>query len=134
LEKLGLEYSLFVSTFHLGRYTSRSRWTIPTFTDFIESIMHEQSKLIQMGLINDSKVKQKGKGKEHSEEEEEGNSSDGSLGSKYGNGKKGNPTHGCYNHGSHPESTCMKKQIDLMAEVIQSKILGNTLLRMPRKS
>jgi hypothetical protein len=88
LEKLGSKYVVFVSTFHLGRYTSRSTWTMPTLAEFIESITHEQAKLIQMGLINDSKaralvvhesssksypkVKQKGNGKAHSEQGEDG--------------------------------------------------------------
>jgi hypothetical protein len=90
-----------------------------------------------MGLIKDSKVhalvvhersnksylkdKHKGKGKAHSEQEEEGNSSDGSSGSKGRKGKKGKPKCGYCNRGSHPESTCMKKQIDLMVQVLQKK-------------
>jgi hypothetical protein len=100
LEKIGLEYVVSVSTFHSGRYTSVSTWTMPTLEEFIESITHEQDKLIQMGLIKDSKVhaldvddnnnksyqkfKHKGKGKAYFEQEEEGNSSNGSWGSKGG--------------------------------------------------
>jgi hypothetical protein len=69
------------------------------------------------------KVKKKGKGKAHSEQEEEGNSFDGSSGSKGGKGKKGKPKCGYCNHDSHPESTCMKKQIDLMVQVLQKNNL-----------
>jgi hypothetical protein len=65
------------------------------------------------------KVKQKGKNKVHFEQEEEGNSSNGSLGSKGGKEKKGKPKCGYYNHISHPKSSCMKKTIDLMTQTLQ---------------
>jgi len=93
-----------------------------------------------MGLIKDSKVhalivhesskksylkyKDKGKGKAHSEQEEEGNSFEGSFGSKGRKRKKGKPKCGYCNCGSHHESTCVKKQIDLIVEVLQKSNLG----------
>jgi hypothetical protein len=80
---------------------------MPTLENFIESITHEQAKLIQMDLIKDSKahalivhdsinkydlkVKKKGKGKAHFQQEDESNSSNGSSSSKGGKGKKGKP-------------------------------------------
>jgi hypothetical protein len=47
LAKLGPEYVVFVSTFHSGRYTSRSTWTMPTLAKFIESITHESNQRFQ---------------------------------------------------------------------------------------
>ena len=38
LSKLGSEYSMFVSTFHLVRLTSGTTWTIPSLEAFIESL------------------------------------------------------------------------------------------------
>jgi hypothetical protein len=56
LSKLGLEYSVFVSTFHSVRLTSRATWTMPSLEAFIESLTQEQTKLINMGKIKGSKV------------------------------------------------------------------------------
>jgi hypothetical protein len=56
LSKLGPEYAVFVSTFHIVRITSGATWTMPTLDVFIESLMHEQDKLIKMGSIKSSKV------------------------------------------------------------------------------
>ena len=38
LSKLGPEYSIFVSTFHLVRLSSSKNWTMPTLDAFIESL------------------------------------------------------------------------------------------------
>jgi hypothetical protein len=38
LSKLGPEFSVFVSTFHTVRFTSRSTWKMPSLEDFIESL------------------------------------------------------------------------------------------------
>jgi hypothetical protein len=53
----------------------------------------------------------------HAEPKKEGYSKpfDDSSGSKGGKGKKGKTKCGYCNHDYHPESTCMKKQIDMMA-------------------
>jgi hypothetical protein len=56
LSKLGLEYSMFVSTFHSVRFTSGSTWKIPSLEDFIESMTQEKSKLMNMGKIKGPKV------------------------------------------------------------------------------
>jgi hypothetical protein len=56
LAKLGLEYVVYVSTFHYGRYLMRTNWKMPTMDQFIDSLTHEaQEKIIQMGLIKDLK-------------------------------------------------------------------------------
>ena len=54
LGKLGTEYSMFVSIFHLGR-ASIPNWNIPSLDSFVESLIKEQEKLIQMGVIQTSK-------------------------------------------------------------------------------
>jgi hypothetical protein len=38
LSKFGPEYSVFVSTFHSVRFSSRSGWKMPSLEDFIESL------------------------------------------------------------------------------------------------
>ena len=52
--KLGLEYLLFVSTFH-SRRVSIPDWKMPSLDDFDESLIQEQDKLVQMGVIQTSK-------------------------------------------------------------------------------
>ena len=54
LSKLGLEYSLFFSMFHSGKLTVQN-WRIPTLADFMESLIHEWEKLVQMGTIKSTK-------------------------------------------------------------------------------
>ena len=50
LSKIGSEYSVFVSTFHSER-TSIPNWKIPSLYAFVESLIQEKDKLVQMGLI-----------------------------------------------------------------------------------
>ena len=50
LSKLGENYSIFVSTFHSVKL-STPNWKMPTLNPFIESIIQEHEKLIQMGII-----------------------------------------------------------------------------------
>jgi hypothetical protein len=56
LSKLGMEYSVIVSTFHSIRLTSGSIWMIPSPEAFIESLAQEKNKLINMGKIKGPKV------------------------------------------------------------------------------
>jgi hypothetical protein len=51
LEKLGLDYVVFISSFHTNRFTSGETWKMSTLDQFIESLTHEQDKLIKMGII-----------------------------------------------------------------------------------
>jgi hypothetical protein len=142
---------VFVSTFHTVRFTSGATWKIPTLDQFIESLMHEKDKLIKMGTIKGSNVhalvvhesnntfnlksKQKGKGKAHSEQKKEGNSKpfDDSSSSKGGKGKKGKSKCGYCNRDYHPESSCMKKTIDLMAKALQQNNLGDCIPENAKK-
>ena len=54
LSKLGADYSVFVSTFHAGKITTPG-WKIPLLNAFIESLISEHDKLVQMGIIISSK-------------------------------------------------------------------------------
>ena len=56
---MDLEYSIFVSTFHVTRLVI-SNWKIPSLSTFFDSLTKEQDKLIHMGVLNYSK------GKDHS--------------------------------------------------------------------
>ena len=56
LSKLGVDYLVFVSTFHFGKLTTPN-WKMPTLNSFIESLINEHDKLIQMGIIRSSKDK-----------------------------------------------------------------------------
>jgi hypothetical protein len=49
ISKLGPDLSVFISTFHSVRFTSRSTWKMPSLEDFIESMTQEKTKLINMG-------------------------------------------------------------------------------------
>jgi hypothetical protein len=51
LAKLGPDYVFFVSSFHTNRFTSGATWKMPTLVQFIETLKHEQDKLIKMGII-----------------------------------------------------------------------------------
>ena len=51
LSKLGPEFFVFVSTFHIVRFASGATWKMPSLEDFIESLTQEQTKLINMGTI-----------------------------------------------------------------------------------
>ena len=50
LSKLGADYSVFYSTFHVRKLTTPG-WKMPTLNAFIESLTNEHDKLVQMGII-----------------------------------------------------------------------------------
>ena len=54
LNKLHSEYFVFVSIFH-SRRASISNWKMPSLDSFVDSLIHEQEKLVQMGVIQTSK-------------------------------------------------------------------------------
>ena len=56
LSKLGIELSVFLSTFHSIRFSSGATWKMPSLEEFIESLTQEQTKLINMGKIKGPKV------------------------------------------------------------------------------
>ena len=54
LTKLNADYSVFVSTFQTVRLTTPD-WKMPTLNSFIQSLISENDKLIQMGIIQSPK-------------------------------------------------------------------------------
>jgi hypothetical protein len=56
LSKIGPEFSIFISTFHSVRFTSRSTWKMPSLEYFIESLTQEKTKLINMSTIKGPRV------------------------------------------------------------------------------
>jgi hypothetical protein len=56
LSKLGPEFSMFVSTFHSIKFTSRATCKMASLEEFIESLTQEQTKLINMGKIKGLKA------------------------------------------------------------------------------
>ena len=54
LSKLSSEYYVFVSIFH-SKWEGFLDWKIPSLDSFFESLIKEQEKLIQMGVIKTSK-------------------------------------------------------------------------------
>ena len=123
LSKLGSKYLVFVSTFHYGM-SSIPNWKMPSLDAFVESLIQEQDKLVQMGVLrtsknqalfvgdsNNAQARGKLKWRENkdidSNPKENRESFDGALGSK----KKKTKCPYCM-RGFHPESQCMKKTID----------------------
>jgi hypothetical protein len=114
---------------------------MPSLGEFIESLTQEETKLINMGKIKGPKVhaltvqygsghhyyksKYKDKRKAHANPKKEGYSkpfNDASR-SKGGKGRKGDKCTYCQK-GFHPESTCIKKHIYLMNQILQKKYHG----------
>ena len=53
MRKLGRKFSMFVSTFH-SIILKNPNWRNPSLNSFLESLIQEQDKLIQMGVIRAS--------------------------------------------------------------------------------
>ena len=122
LSKLGPEYAVFVSTFHTVKSATGTALKMPSQDSFIQSLMHEQDKIIKMGTLKNSKahaliVHAKGKANPKPP--------DGSSGSKERKGTKGQSMCNYCHRGFHPESACMKKTIDLMVQTLQQHNLGD---------
>ena len=123
LRKLGSEYFFFVSTFH-SRRDSIPNWNIPSLDDFVESLIQDKDKLVQVGVIQSSKnqellitdsnnaqERRKHKGKDpkaiDSNPKENQRSSNGASSSN----KENTKCPYCM-RGFHLESQCMKNTID----------------------
>jgi hypothetical protein len=122
-----------------------------TLDQLIESLIHEQDKIIKMGIIKEpnenaldmhdinntsnSKSKQKIKGKLHANPNKEGYSKpfDDSSGYKGGKGKKGKSKCGYCNHDYHLELACMKKWIDMLVYILQNNNLRDHILEATKK-
>ena len=135
LSKLGLDYSVFFSTFHATKLIARA-WKMPKLAEFTESFTHEQDKLVMMGTIKpfedqylvagdsrvDSKSKKKTKkppeqkrDKNKSPEEPQGSKKNDQKKKK----KKGEMSKCAYcSKGYHSESFCMKKKIEMLTQLL----------------
>ena len=135
LSKLGLEYSVFVSTFLSGKLTIQN-WQMPTLVRFMESLTQEQDKIVHMGTIKASKDQalavgvsnaSKGKQKENNSKEpqkkkvDRPNNSDGGSNPSKDKEKKGKEKTKCtyFHKGWNRESVCMKNTIDIMAWLLE---------------
>src|SRR5713101_4699107 len=135
LSKLGLDYSVFVSTFYATKLTARS-WKMPSRADFMESLTQEQDKLVMMGTIKpskdqalvagdsrvDSKIKKKTK-KPPEQKRDKNKSLEEPHDSKKNYQKKknkGEMSKCAYcSKGFHPKISCMKKQIDMLTQLLE---------------
>jgi hypothetical protein len=149
LSKIGLEFSMFVSTFHSVKFASGATSKMISLEEFIESLTQEQTKLINMGKIKGPKAhslivqygrhkyhksKDKDKRKSHANPKKEGHSKPftDASGSKGGKGRKGEKC--TYFHkGFHPKSACMQKQIDIMNQILHQNNLGDCIPEGARK-
>ena len=107
---------------------------MPSLADFMESLTQEQDKLVMMGTIKPSKdqalvvgdlrvdSKGKNKAKKPSEQKRDKNKSpeepQGSKKNPHKKKNKGEMNKCVYcNKGYHPESSCMKNQIDMLTQL-----------------
>ena len=138
LNILGSDYFVFVSTFQ-SRRASIPNWKIPSLDSFVESLIQEQEKLVQMGVLQTSKnqallvtystkaqAKGRNKGKEpkasNSKPKESHKSSEGASGSKKKKKFEKKMCPYCMRV-FHPEDSCMKKTLDqLKALCVQNNV------------
>ena len=109
---------------------------MPKLAEFMESLTQEQDKLVMMGTIKpskdqdlvardsrvDSKIKKKAKNppeenrdKNKSQEEPQGSKKNSQ--NKKNKGEMSKCTY--YSKGYHPESSCMKKKIDMLTQLLE---------------
>ena len=128
---MGPDYSVFVSIFHDVRLVV-PKWKIPSLNYFLDSLTKEKYKLIHMGVLNSSNVKdhsllvqgsKKFKSKEKqivkkpkSESEDEDSYEDLMKKAK----KKGSTSKCSYcSKGFHSEKKCFKKKMDIMSQLLE---------------
>jgi hypothetical protein len=116
---------------------------MPSLKGFIESLTQEKTKLINMGAIKGprahaltvddgshkyQKSKYKDKRKSHAHLKKEGYTKPFTDASR-SKGEKGRKGEKCtyYHKGFHSKSACMKKQIDLMSQILQQNNLGDRI-------
>jgi hypothetical protein len=134
LSKIGIEFSVFVSTFHSIKFTSGATWKMPSLEEFIKSLTQEKTKLINMGKIKGPKAhaltvqygshqyqkyKYKYKRKSHANPKKEGYSKPFTNVCRSKGGKRRKGEKCTYFHkGFHTESACIQKQIDIMTQIL----------------
>ena len=55
LSKLDLDYSIFVSTFHVTSNSLGDTWKMPSLDEFSTALTRKKDKLVQMGSLKDTK-------------------------------------------------------------------------------
>ena len=137
---LGADYSVFVSTFHAGKLTTPG-WNIPSLNAFIESLISEHDKLVQMGIIRPSRDQAlyasgpkylKGKGKQQKNPKTKFESPKPKVENKQHeepSGSKKNKSKGHHGKekvkcsycgkGFHPEHACMKNKLDEATSLLE---------------
>ena len=149
ISNIGPNYSVFVLTFHATKLTARA-WKMPKLAEFMESLTQEQDKLVMMGTINpskdqdwvvgssrvDSKINKKSKkppkknrDKFKSQEEPQGSNKNSQ---KKKNKGEMNKCAYC-RKGYHPESSCMKKQIDVLTQILEKNNISLLDISKKRK-
>jgi hypothetical protein len=138
LSKLGLDYSVFVSSFHASKLIT-TKWKMPSLDDFIEALNQEKENLVFMGSIKDSrdhslakkearkpsfKDQKRGKGKKLEARKEKFLKLTDKSSSDH-KGKKKKDRYKCIycQKGYHPKYSCMRKTIDEMAKILQQNNL-----------
>ena len=129
LSNLGPDYLVFFSTFYATKLTARTQ-KMPSLVDFMESLTQEQDKLVMMGTIKpskdqalvagdlsvDSKGKKKAK-KPPNKKRDKNKSQEEPQGSKKNKGEMSKCAY-C-SKGYDPESSYMKKQIDMLTKILE---------------
>ena len=125
-----------------------STWKMPSLDDFMESLIHEKTNIIQIGALNISKPhvlttqgsskknKQEKKGKKDQENKKEGKKKftyESSI-FKASKGKKEKTKCSYCNKVFHPESSFMKNTIDLMSQTLEKHHLEHCILGNARKN
>ena len=140
LSKLGVDYSVFVSTFRAGKLRT-PRWKMPSLNSFIESLTSEHDKLVKMGIIRSSHDQAlfasgtkdlKGKGKQQKNSKTkfkaakpkvQNQQQEEPYGSKeeHKKGHHGKEKFKCsyYEKGFHPEHAYMKKKLDEATSLLE---------------
>ena len=134
LNKLGSEYSIFVLIFDSERI-SISNWKIPSLDSFVEFLIQEKEKLVQMEVLQTSKnqallvtdstkAQDKGipKGKEPKAYDlklnENQKTSEGDLGSKKKKKFEKKMCSYCM-RGFNPEDSCIKNQVNQLTSLLK---------------
>jgi hypothetical protein len=146
LTKLGPEYYIYTFSFHTTKLAMGSTWKIPSLYEFMESLIHVQTNLLQIGALNTSKphelttqgtskknkYKSKGKDQENNKQGKQ-NFIDETSSSKESKRNKEKTKCSYCNMGFHPNISCMKNTIDLMAQSLEQHHLEDFILENARK-
>ena len=119
---LGSEYSVFVSTFHSER-ASIPNWNMPSLDGFFESLIQDQDKLVQMGVLQTSKnqslLMSDSNNDPKATDSKPKENQISSVGALFSIKEKTKCPY-CM-RGFHPESQCMKNTLDQLKTLLEQK-------------